>query len=141
MKLEERMYAETDLDTLVSYASHPEWHLDKAHALYELALRATEDKSLLPLAWKCIGSEITFAARQGPPLGQPAAVLLVDSGMSELEESLSHALGEWTSTQQADFLLGVYAKDERKPLVDRLAENFGFVSKVKVSEAGEVSLD
>lgn len=138
MKLEDRMYAETPIETVIKFASHPEWHLDKAHALYELALRALEDKSLLTEAWRCIGNEIVVVSRQGPPLGQAAAAALLDSGVEGVEESLVKSLDSWSREQQADFFLGLYSRGERNEAINRLRREYGFVPKVKISSSGDV---
>ncbi|MGV3606105.1 MAG: hypothetical protein ACO1RA_06830 [Planctomycetaceae bacterium] len=110
MKLEERMFAKSDTKTVIEAASHPTWHLDKAHAMYELAIRALSDFSLLKEAWRCIGEEIIIKTRQGLPLGQPVAFVLLGSGNDKVEESLVTALNTWSKEQQADFFIGLFTK-------------------------------
>jgi len=139
MRLEERMYSETDTQKVIEYASHPNWHLDKSHAMYELAVRALEDHSLLSAAWNCIGKEIVVVTRQGPPLGQPAAVVLVDAGGEEVERALVEAMQEWSIEQQRDFFFGVVEKSERYAFFNRLISSFGFNPKVEVNKDGSVN--
>lgn len=139
MRLEDRMYSEADTQKVIEYASHPAWHLDKAHAMYELALRALEDHSLLRAAWSCIGNEIVVVTRQGPPLGQPAAAALLDEGSEAVERALVEAMQFWSLEQQRDFIFGVVEKSRRYNLVSHLISDFAFTPKVKVNEDGSIN--
>ncbi|QDT57112.1 hypothetical protein Pan44_51780 [Caulifigura coniformis] len=139
MRLEERMYSETDTQKVIECALHSGWHLDKAHAMYELALRALKDHSLLGVAWNCIGNEIVVATRQGPPLGQPAAAALLDAGQGEVERALAGVMQNWSIEQQRDLFLGSVEKSERYGLVSRLISSFGFTPKVEINKDGSIN--
>ncbi|QDT20218.1 hypothetical protein [Gimesia chilikensis] len=139
MRLEERMYSETDTQQVIEIASHPGWQLDKAHAMYELAFRALEDPSLLSVAWNCIGSELEVMNRQGPPLGQPAATVLVDANQEAVERALVEAMQVWSIEQQRDFFLGIIEKPERYTYLNRLIINFSLAPKVDIDIDGNVT--
>ncbi|TWT34216.1 hypothetical protein [Blastopirellula retiformator] len=138
MRLEDRMYQGTDIEKVIENASHPQWHLDKAHAIYELALRALDDTSLLAPAWSCIGKEIIFVTRQGPPLGLPAATVLIDAGKDTIEKALADEMNSWSMEQQRDFFFGVVEKPDRRALLDRLVSSYGYQPKIRVDENGGV---
>jgi hypothetical protein len=135
MRLEDRMFRNSTTERVIENASYPKWHLDKAHAMYELAIRAMSDTSLLPIAWQCFGREIEYGIRQGPPLGQPAAALLIDSKLPKVERTMVEALNEWSARQQEHFLIGLFERAERRAVMDRLEGTFGFKSKVTLNDA------
>lgn len=139
--IEDRQYKDFDLNRVIRIAEHPEWHLDKAHAIYELACRSLEDPALLPAAWRCIGSEITYVTRQGPPLGQGGAVILLDRGDQQSERIMVECMNDWTAQQQADFFLGLVPKEDRKSFVNRLSTDYSFVPKVKIDDHGEICFE
>ncbi|PQO26552.1 hypothetical protein [Blastopirellula marina] len=139
MRLEERMFSKSDTQTVLEHAARPEWHLDKAHAMYELAIRSLEDPSLLDAAWNCIGKEIVYVPRQGPPLGQPAAALLLDSGQKAVEKSLVATMQDWSVDQQRDFFYGVVQESKRHAFLNRLIAEFGFAPKIEVSRDGSIA--
>jgi hypothetical protein len=140
-RLEDRQFKQLPITKVLEYASCPKWSLDKAHAIYELACRSLENPALLPDAWRCIGAEITFATRQGTPLGQPAAALLLESGVKGVEETLVESMRDWTEQQQADFFFGLFPKNERRSVVNRLRTGYSFVPKVRIDEQGDVCFD
>ncbi|MCO6045205.1 hypothetical protein NG895_14935 [Aeoliella sp. ICT_H6.2] len=139
MRLEDRMYSEADTQTVIKYASHPDWHLDKAHAMYELALRALDDPSLLNTAWNCIGREIVFVTRQGTPLGMPAAAVLLEAGQDVVEKVLVEAMQDWSFEQQRSLFFGAVEKSGRRIFFDRLQANYDFVPKIEVNKDGSTS--
>lgn len=140
-KLEDRMYRGYPIDKVLKYASRPEWNLDKAQAIYELACRGLGDPSLLPAAWRCIGAAIKYENRLGTPLGQPAALLLIDSKRSDVETSMIESMQHWTSRQQADFFWGLFRKRERLAEIERLLAVYGFQPKFRVDGTGSVLED
>jgi hypothetical protein len=138
--LEDRIFAESSLEKVLSAASYREWHLDKAHAIFELAHRAVEDETLLPDAWRCIGAEITFESRMGPPLGQPGAVFLLDNRNHSIEQALVDSMKSWAPQQQMDFFIGVVQRDERGAFLNHLIATYGFEPKIRIGVKGEVMM-
>lgn len=139
--LEDRKYKTFERKAVIELAARPEWSMDKSHALYELATRALDDPSLLPIAWSCIGTEILFKTRSGTPLGHPAAILLVDSKDKTVEATLAKALAEWTKMEQMDFFFGVVLPEQRFALAKRLENDYGLELKVLIYEDGEIDFE
>lgn len=132
-----RKYSELPLESVIKIALYPEWHLDKAHGIYELAFRSLHDPSLLPLAWKCISSEITIVTHGGPPLGQAGAVLLLDNRNPVIEETMVASISEWSKEQQTHFFFSLFPKHLRVEEVNRLKSEYGFQPKFSLNSAGE----
>lgn len=132
-----RKYSELPLESVIEIASYPKWHLDKAHGIYELAFRALHDPSLLPLAWKCVSSEITIVTHGGPPLGQAGAALLLDNRNPTIEETMVDALNDWSEEQQTDFFFCLFPRHRRLEEVNRLKSEYRFQPKFSLNSAGE----
>lgn len=116
-----------------------DWHLDKYELLIELANRALADEKLLPAVWDLISREITIKSRLGTPLGAPAAVLLIDSDSDAVLTALGLSMSRWSEEQQADFLLLLFRKPDRRKAFDRLVRDYGLIAKASVSDDGELS--
>ncbi|WP_442485695.1 hypothetical protein [Aeoliella sp. SH292] len=118
---------------------YEDWHLDKYGLLIELASRALVDENLLPTVWDLIGREIAVKSRLGTPLGAPAAALLIDSDSDAVLTALGLSMSRWSEEQQADFLLLLFRKPDRRKVFDRLVRDYGLRAKTSVNDEGELS--
>jgi hypothetical protein len=134
--LQDRKYRSLSDDRLLQMASYSEWHIDKAHVLYELAHRAIDDHSLLPQVLQLIGKEVSFTGSHGTPLGQPAAAVLVDCTSDAVRGHVARGVSEWDATSQCDFFLSMFDKTERASAFQEYVAKYNFVPKILIDDRG-----
>jgi hypothetical protein len=136
--LSDRIFADESESRLFEICKHDGWHLDKAHALYELAFRSILRHDILDDTLHLIGQNIRFADRLGTPLGQPAAALLVDTNDKIILAHIAKSLSTWSAEAQRDFALSMYDKNDRQDAWATLIKECGLVSKIAINQHGEV---